>query len=46
MILCCSHSAAGLCAVLVTGKDRTLVANIAAANNFKEHHLQEEVYYH
>ena len=29
--------------MLVTGKDRTLVANIAAANNFKEHHLQEEV---
>jgi adenosine kinase len=31
----------GTCAALVTGKDRTLVANIAAANNFKEEHLKQ-----
>jgi adenosine kinase len=29
----------GTCAVLVNGKDRSLVANIAAANNYKEEHL-------
>jgi adenosine kinase len=33
----------GTCAALVTGKHRTLVANIAAANNFKEEHLKETV---
>jgi adenosine kinase len=31
----------GLCAVLVTGKERTLVANIAAANNYKIEHLSQ-----
>jgi len=29
----------GTCAVLVTGAHRTLVANISAANNYKEEHL-------
>jgi adenosine kinase len=31
----------GTCAVLVTGKHRTLVANISAANNYKIEHLQQ-----
>eukprot|EP00049_Salpingoeca_infusionum_P017178 m.352018 g.352018 ORF g.352018 m.352018 type:complete len:345 (+) comp16422_c0_seq1:74-1108(+) len=31
----------GTCAVLVTGSERTLVANISAANNYKEEHLSE-----
>ena len=31
----------GLCAVLVTGKERTLVANISAANNYKIEHLSK-----
>lgn len=31
----------GTCAVLVTGTDRSLVANISAANNYKETHLAE-----
>jgi adenosine kinase len=30
---------AGTCAVLITGNDRSLVANISAANNYKESHL-------
>lgn len=29
----------GTCAVLITGKHRTLVANIAAANSYKEEHV-------
>jgi len=29
----------GLCAVLLSGKSRSLVANLAAANNFKKTHL-------
>ncbi|EDQ84919.1 uncharacterized protein MONBRDRAFT_39088 [Monosiga brevicollis MX1] len=32
----------GTCAVLVTGNERTLVANIAAANNYKAEHLEEK----
>jgi adenosine kinase len=35
----------GCCAALVTGKHRTLCANIAAANNFREHHLQQPVHF-
>jgi adenosine kinase len=31
----------GTCAVLVTGINRSLVANISAANNYKETHLAE-----
>ncbi|EGD75309.1 adenosine kinase b [Salpingoeca rosetta] len=31
----------GTCAVLVTGKERTLVANISAANNYKLDHLEK-----
>jgi adenosine kinase len=31
----------GVCAALVTDKHRTLCANIAAANNFREHHLEK-----
>jgi len=31
----------GTCAVLVTGKHRSLVANLAAANNFKKDHLMK-----
>jgi len=30
----------GTCAVLITGNDRSLVANLSAANNFKETHVQ------
>lgn len=29
----------GTCAVLITGENRSLVANISAANNYKEEHL-------
>lgn len=29
----------GTCAVLITGQNRSLVANISAANNYKENHL-------
>eukprot|EP00568_Trieres_chinensis_P000192 CAMPEP_0183304466 /NCGR_PEP_ID=MMETSP0160_2-20130417/9537_1 /TAXON_ID=2839 ORGANISM="Odontella Sinensis, Strain Grunow 1884" /NCGR_SAMPLE_ID=MMETSP0160_2 /ASSEMBLY_ACC=CAM_ASM_000250 /LENGTH=344 /DNA_ID=CAMNT_0025467523 /DNA_START=79 /DNA_END=1113 /DNA_ORIENTATION=- len=32
----------GTCAVLVKGGERSLVANLAAANNFKESHLETE----
>lgn len=32
----------GTCAVCITGNDRSLVANLSAANNFKESHLQGE----
>jgi len=31
----------GTCAVLITGTDRSLVANISAANNYKEEHLAD-----
>lgn len=31
----------GTCAVLITGKDRSLVAHLAAANNFKASHLDD-----
>lgn len=31
----------GTCAVLITGKDRSLVAHLAAANNFKINHLDD-----
>jgi len=31
----------GTCAVLITGKDRSLVAHLAAANNFKNNHLDD-----
>ena len=34
---------AGTCAVLVVGKERTLCANISAANNYKIEHLEQEV---
>merc|ERR1712176_1603774 len=30
----------GTCAVCITGNDRSLVANLSAANNFKETHVQ------
>lgn len=30
----------GTCAVLITEKDRSLVANLAAANNFKKSHIE------
>ena len=32
----------GTCAVLITGKDRSLVAHLAAANNFSAAHLDNE----
>merc|ERR1719326_2032810 len=31
----------GTCAVCITGNERSLVANLSAANNFKESHLQK-----
>jgi len=31
----------GTCAVLITNRDRSLVANLAAANNYKKQHLVE-----
>lgn len=31
----------GTCAVCITGNDRSLVANLSAANNYKETHLKE-----
>eukprot|EP01006_Ploeotia_vitrea_P051288 TRINITY_DN67546_c7_g4_i1.p1 TRINITY_DN67546_c7_g4~~TRINITY_DN67546_c7_g4_i1.p1 ORF type:complete len:345 (+),score=83.03 TRINITY_DN67546_c7_g4_i1:40-1074(+) len=31
----------GTCAVCIVGKDRSMVANLAAANNFKDSHLAE-----
>merc|ERR1719443_386427 len=31
----------GTCAVCITGNDRSLVANLSAANNYKASHLQE-----
>lgn len=31
----------GTCAVLITGKDRSLVANLGAANNFNVSHLSK-----
>jgi adenosine kinase len=31
----------GTCAVLITGKDRSLVANLGAANNFHVSHLSK-----
>ena len=33
------EAATGTCAVLITGNNRSLVANISAANNYKESHL-------
>lgn len=33
----------GTCAVLVTGSERTLVANISAANNYSINHLERAV---
>lgn len=33
----------GTCAVLITGKDRSLVAHLAAANNFNVSHLDDAV---
>merc|ERR1711988_1638742 len=30
----------GTCAVCITGNNRSLVANLSAANNFKESHVQ------
>merc|ERR1719174_988404 len=35
-----SATATGTCAVCITGKNRSLVANLSAANNFKETHIQ------
>lgn len=32
----------GKCAVLITGKHRSLIADLGAANHFTENHLQEE----
>jgi len=32
----------GTCAVCVTGKERSLVANLAAANNFKISHCEKD----
>jgi len=32
----------GTCAVCITGNDRSLVANLSAANNYKATHLQEK----
>lgn len=32
----------GTCAVLITGNDRSLVANISAANEYKESHLDSD----
>lgn len=34
-------TATGTCAVLITGSERTLCANISAANNFKPSHLEK-----
>jgi adenosine kinase len=36
----------GTCAVLVYQKDRSLVANLGAANNYKITHLQSEPIWH
>merc|ERR1719174_3072357 len=36
-----SATATGTCAVCITGKNRSLVANLSAANNFKETHVQK-----
>jgi len=33
----------GTCAVCITGNDRSLVANLSAANNYKASHLQENM---
>merc|ERR1719333_463937 len=33
-------TATGTCAVCITGQNRSLVANLSAANNFKETHVQ------
>lgn len=38
-----SETPTGTCAVLVTGKERTLVANVSAANKFKPDHLDKPV---
>lgn len=32
----------GTCAVLITGKERSLIAHLGAANLFTEHHLDNE----
>lgn len=41
----CTHDFifAGTCAVLITGTNRTLVANLAACNNYKQEHLETPV---
>jgi adenosine kinase len=31
----------GTCAVLITGKDRSLVANLSAANHYKKEHIMQ-----
>jgi len=36
-----SATATGTCAVCITGNNRSLVANLSAANNFKETHVQK-----
>lgn len=36
-----ANTPTGTCAVLITGKDRSLVAHLAAANNFKVNHFDE-----
>ena len=36
-----SENPTGTCAVLITGNDRSLVANISAANDYKDTHLTE-----
>merc|ERR1719201_1965241 len=35
-------TATGTCAVCITGKNRSLVANLSAANNFKQTHIQKD----
>ncbi len=35
-------TATGTCAVLITGKDRSLVAHLSAANNFTVNHLDND----
>lgn len=37
-----SGTPTGVCAALITGDERTLVANISAANNYKIDHLESE----
>jgi adenosine kinase len=37
------EAATGICAVLITGRNRSMVANLAAANNYKKEHFDSEL---